>query len=179
MEEFSAHGYVNTTMNAVAARIGMTKGALYGHFASKEELTAAIIRQGDTTWQRIQAECSPSGTPPLPALQAVVTALARALREDIRIKAAYRLMADGAPGGGSAQGFFPDVQRHVAGLVRRAQDAGTISSDNPPGETARLLLAVVLGTHSAALLPPGIGFALGIESAWGMLSDALTASKST
>lgn len=186
MEEFAAHGYGNTTMNAMAARIGMTKGALYGHFASKEELTCAVIRQADAAWQRIQSENSPPGATPLAALRAVVLALARALREDVGLRAAYRLLADGVPGGHAAHGagspahgFFAEAQRHVAALVRRAQDAGEIAPDHPPGETARLLLAVVLGGHSAALLPPGVGFALGIENAWETIALALTGPRPT
>ncbi|MBC3839994.1 TetR/AcrR family transcriptional regulator [Streptacidiphilus sp. 4-A2] len=31
-EEFAVQGYSRTTINAVAARLGMSKGALYGHF---------------------------------------------------------------------------------------------------------------------------------------------------
>ncbi|MFJ6517957.1 TetR family transcriptional regulator [Streptomyces filamentosus] len=66
--EFAAHGYAHTTINGVAARLGMTKGALYGHFASKDLLAAALLRYGEETWTRIHspAPVAGSASPPAP-----------------------------------------------------------------------------------------------------------------
>ena len=40
---FATAGYTATSLEAVAARAGVTKGALYHHFAGKEELFAAVF----------------------------------------------------------------------------------------------------------------------------------------
>jgi AcrR family transcriptional regulator len=41
-ERFAADGYSAASLNAIAATAGMTKGAVYHHFAGKEELFAAV-----------------------------------------------------------------------------------------------------------------------------------------
>lgn len=42
-ELFHERGYAGTSIRHIAERLGMTKGALYYHFASKEELLLAIV----------------------------------------------------------------------------------------------------------------------------------------
>ena len=43
---FAAYGYGGTSMADICQAAGMTKGALYFHFASKEALALAIIDSG-------------------------------------------------------------------------------------------------------------------------------------
>jgi AcrR family transcriptional regulator len=42
---FGADGYVDTSTDEVVARAGVTKGALYHHFAGKEDLFRAVFEQ--------------------------------------------------------------------------------------------------------------------------------------
>jgi len=42
---FVDHGYHGTSIAAIAKAIGLTKGALYAHFSSKEDLLLALIKQ--------------------------------------------------------------------------------------------------------------------------------------
>ena len=42
-EEFLAHGFEGASIRAIAARAGLTSAALYRHFASKEDLFAAVV----------------------------------------------------------------------------------------------------------------------------------------
>ncbi|RMX08375.1 TetR/AcrR family transcriptional regulator [Corticibacter populi] len=41
--EFSEHGYAGTRMDDIAQRAGLSKGGLYAHFASKEQLLEALL----------------------------------------------------------------------------------------------------------------------------------------
>jgi AcrR family transcriptional regulator len=43
-EVFFEHGYGGTSMSAIAARLGGSKGTLYNYFKSKEELFEALVR---------------------------------------------------------------------------------------------------------------------------------------
>jgi AcrR family transcriptional regulator len=43
---FYAHGYENTTLDAVAERLSVTKPFIYSYFSSKTELLAEICRRG-------------------------------------------------------------------------------------------------------------------------------------
>ncbi|BAK66538.1 putative TetR family transcriptional regulator [Sphingobium sp. SYK-6] len=40
---FLAHGYAGTTMSGIAAEVGGSKGTLWNHFPSKEELFTAVL----------------------------------------------------------------------------------------------------------------------------------------
>jgi AcrR family transcriptional regulator len=44
-ELFAAQGFTATGRDAIAERAGVTRGALYHHFASKTELAAAVVEQ--------------------------------------------------------------------------------------------------------------------------------------
>lgn len=44
-EVFAEQGYVNASLDKVAARAGMSKGAVYWHFSSKQDLFLAILEQ--------------------------------------------------------------------------------------------------------------------------------------
>lgn len=44
-EMFAEQGYVNASLDKVASRAGMSKGAVYWHFSSKQDLFLAILEQ--------------------------------------------------------------------------------------------------------------------------------------
>ncbi len=44
-EHFGAHGFADTSIEEIAAAAGVTKGALYHHFANKEALFRAVYEQ--------------------------------------------------------------------------------------------------------------------------------------
>lgn len=43
LAEFATHGFAATRMDDIAARAGLSKGGLYAHFASKEEVFEALL----------------------------------------------------------------------------------------------------------------------------------------
>lgn len=44
-EVFDEHGYDAATISAILERAGLTRGALYFHFTSKEELARGSLRR--------------------------------------------------------------------------------------------------------------------------------------
>lgn len=60
---FASRGFEATTMRDIAAHVGKTPGALYYHFASKDDLLVAVHAQarkwGETTFQDVQASADP------------------------------------------------------------------------------------------------------------------------
>ena len=44
-EVFQEKGYYETSMDEIAARVGIAKGTIYAHFSGKEELVVAIFRR--------------------------------------------------------------------------------------------------------------------------------------
>lgn len=55
LELFAHSGYSGTSMSDIAQRLGITKGALYKHFASKQEILDSIIeRMSKTDFERAE-----------------------------------------------------------------------------------------------------------------------------
>lgn len=144
-EEFATRGYMGTTLLGVVQRTGMTKGALYGHFSSKEDLATALIEEaGDELVERA-AQCAGNGATALDALRENVLDLARHLREDASARSALRLAME-----------VPHLDRHGLGLVERirllltravteAQADRRAIGRCSPETIARLLMSAFLG----------------------------------
>ena len=53
LQLFSVKGYYNTSINDILEATSLTKGGLYGHFKSKEEIWYAVYDQAVTIWKDI------------------------------------------------------------------------------------------------------------------------------
>lgn len=61
---FSQRGYLGTSMSDIANELGMTKGALYKHYTSKQEILDRITaRMGELDRERAQAYQMPDAEP--------------------------------------------------------------------------------------------------------------------
>lgn len=87
---FDRRGYAGATLGEIAAAAGVTKGALYFHFASKEELASEVCGQAERSLRSACAELRAAASP----LQGLIDAgywLVEALGADPVIRAAFRL----------------------------------------------------------------------------------------
>lgn len=64
LAEFSEHGFAATTMDDIARRCGLSKGGLYAHFASKDEIFEALLHRSlaPPQWQGAPAPGVQEGT---------------------------------------------------------------------------------------------------------------------
>jgi AcrR family transcriptional regulator len=53
MQLFSVKGYYNTSISDILAAADLTKGGLYGHFASKEDIWYAVYDEAVSIWKGI------------------------------------------------------------------------------------------------------------------------------
>ncbi|MDC2959357.1 helix-turn-helix domain containing protein [Streptomyces gilvifuscus] len=144
-EEFAAYGYMGTTLLDVVKRTGMTKGALYGHFSSKEELAAALVEEAGAELSLRAARAGRPGPAAADTLRETVLDLTRHLRQDARARSALRLAVE-----------VPCLDRNDHGLVERiclplARAVAQTQADDggagglPPQDVARLLMSVFFG----------------------------------
>ena len=69
---FCVKGYYNTSINDILAATGLTKGGLYGHFASKEDLWYAVYDEALGIWRKIVFRGIQSNADPLERIQTLI-----------------------------------------------------------------------------------------------------------
>ncbi|MBD0695756.1 ScbR family autoregulator-binding transcription factor [Streptomyces sp. CBMA123] len=147
-DAFAGVGFEAASLVDISRRAGVSKGALYFHFVSKQALadgvrTAAGREIGAAALRALRSEDR--------AVQGLIDfsyELARLLREDVVVRAGVRLgrqgpRPDGGPGG-------PDTAwRSLAAVVHRLLDRAERAGELRPGADRRacaeLLTAVVAG----------------------------------
>ena len=64
LELFAQTGYLGTSMSDIAGQLGITKGALYKHYASKQEILSSIVaRMNQMDYDRAEAYEMPETEP--------------------------------------------------------------------------------------------------------------------
>ncbi|MFI9102664.1 ScbR family autoregulator-binding transcription factor [Streptomyces fildesensis] len=87
---FDVAGFQGTSLSDILKEAGVTKGALYFHFASKEALREALVAEQFAVW-------SPFRNVPDPGVQTVIDLLhsmAKSLQENERVRAGIRLVVE-------------------------------------------------------------------------------------
>jgi len=69
---FCVKGYYNTSINDILVATGLTKGGLYGHFASKEDLWYAVYDEALGIWRKIVFRGIQSNADPLERIQTLI-----------------------------------------------------------------------------------------------------------
>lgn len=155
---FARDGYAGTSLNAILRESGVTKGAFYFHFASKEELALAAFRfKQEEILARTRAEVAEPADA-LEELAAVVRTRARIYAEDPSMRAVLRLGAElGATAGpGSEFARFQELTVETfADIVRRGQRQGVIRAGLDPRATGEALLGALIGTDRMSRLLSG------------------------
>lgn len=90
-EVFESIGYERATMARISAAAGVTKGALYFHFATKDELARAVQSRACEGSARVLSGLDRPGVPALQALMDLTHALARLVRHDRVVRAGVLL----------------------------------------------------------------------------------------
>ena len=65
LQLFSVKGFYNTSISDIQQASGLTKGGLYGHFTSKEDIWYAVYDEAVTIWKNIVFKDMRSNTGPL------------------------------------------------------------------------------------------------------------------
>ena len=137
---FARLGYDRARMSDIVQASGLSKGAVYFYFDSKESLAVAVLASRQEKWITGVAEILDAAQPGLPRLRALLPAMLTLHRQDPDAWVISRLSQTLAE---------DDATREVAAAsMRRWIDlvAEVISSADPPEETdPRDLARVVVG----------------------------------
>jgi AcrR family transcriptional regulator len=92
---FDRHGYESTSLSDIVDHAQVTKGALYFHFAAKEDLAQAIMELQAGTSRRLTDEMDARGCSSLEALMRITFGIARLSVEGPIPRAGLRLATGG------------------------------------------------------------------------------------
>ncbi|WP_078889004.1 ScbR family autoregulator-binding transcription factor [Streptomyces sclerotialus] len=146
-EAFKEHGYPAVTLQAVAERASMTKGAVYFHYANKEALAVAVIMEHYARWEPLVSEVRSRGLPPLETLLAVLEGAAEAFRDDVMVQAGARLQIERSLIKADLPVPYVGWQELLTSLITEARDAGQLRADVDPAALARVVVAAFFGSQ--------------------------------
>ncbi|MEX3106553.1 TetR/AcrR family transcriptional regulator [Streptomyces sp. V2] len=144
---FDRHGYESTSLSDIVEHAQVTKGALYFHFAAKEDLAHAIMELQSQAAQRVAGEIDNRGYTSLEALMRFTFGLARLSVEGPISRAGLRLATGGVAVKPPLRHPFSEwlelVTRGLSGAVREAD----IHQDVDIDAVAHSLVCFFVGTR--------------------------------
>jgi TetR/AcrR family transcriptional repressor of nem operon len=147
-EVFAERGYTEASMAELIERSGLTKGAFYFHFSSKEQLALAVIDEKQRQWfDSVQAALGAEARA-IDQFRAVALALVRLHRHDPSAFSVSRLTRDLALAHGGADLVRDHMRTWVgllAGLITQAQADGDLPRGVNADDLAAVLIAVTDG----------------------------------
>lgn len=144
-ELFDRNGFAGTTLADVSRSAGVTKGAFYFHFESKDELAGAIQAEACAL---LRSSVRRTGGSRLPALQTLVNLtheVAGWLSTDPLMRATFRTARECSHRGRPFLDFYLDWQAAIASLLREAQRRGELAGSLDLEDALTLVLAVSAG----------------------------------
>ncbi len=158
---FERRGYVAASISQLVAATGLTRGAFYFHFESKEAVAVAVVQAQAERWPALVEQVERAETEPLRRLLRLAFASAEAIQNDPLVRAAHRLMAERAAVRIELPGTFrwwvDTLSRYLREADRRHQLPdlnrlpGADSPDDPITTLAEYVVARWAGLQQAAL----------------------------
>jgi AcrR family transcriptional regulator len=147
IDVFGEVGYAAAGWGAIIERTGMTKGALYHHFDSKESLAADILKEGSTTLLAAFQNVSGPSSPGLENLLHGAFTIVEVLNSDKTVRAAERLASALNGFNEAAASFYADLASKIAEEARRAISEGDLRKDVDPEVLSEFLVGAMFGTR--------------------------------
>lgn len=160
---FAERGLAHTSLNDLIRASGLTKGAFYFHFPSKEALALAAFRAKQEQLLEGMGAAVPPDQPALDRLVAMLDTRVRLIEADPSLRCVLvlgqELRVDAEPGSEYA-GFQETAIEVLAGLLADGQRDGSVRVDVDPRHEAETLFAAIIGVDALAdLLSGGVDLA--------------------
>ena len=149
-ETFEKQGYVGASLGLIIETAGLTKGALYFHFRSKEELARCIVAEQHAT---SIASVEAIGREQAPAIEQIVMLcheMARQMVHDPIVRAGIRITLELSADEQGPTDPYLDWINTCEQLARRAIVEGDLTPDTDPPRFARFVIGAFTGVQTVS-----------------------------
>ncbi len=140
---FNERGYEATSMDELAARLGVTKSAIYHHVPSKVELLRLALDRALDALFAVTRESAATTGPAIARLEHVVRGSVRVLAAELPFVTLLLRLRGNTDVERTALQRRREFDRIVTGLVRAAEHEGDVRTDVDPALVSRLLFGTV------------------------------------
>ncbi|MEU5580033.1 ScbR family autoregulator-binding transcription factor [Streptomyces huasconensis] len=149
-ELFDRYGYGSTSLSDILARAGSSKGAMYFHFGSKEELAHAVVEEQHRIWTEQAKDLSREEESGLELILQLSRDLAQVLQTNVIVRAGIRLTFENATFHAPKPRIYQDWNTIIAALLERAQQQRELRADVQPQALARVIVSSYTGAQVVA-----------------------------
>lgn len=161
LELFSRNGYSNTTLAMIAEAAGFSRGPIYWHFKSKDELYQAVLTISQEPLERLIARSRKLAKEPAAALEHFVNEWFRLLLDDRWYRQSFEILlnkteltAQMASTLKRERKLTRDMVQLLEELIEQGQHMQDIQHCQPPRALALLLYSSLMGITHTWLLSP-------------------------
>lgn len=150
IDVFGEVGYAAAGWATIIERTGMTKGALYHHFDSKESLAAALITEGSETLLNAFRNVCKLSSPGLENMVHGTFTVNEVLTLDRQARTAERLASALSGYNEAAGNFYGDLAAAMTAQARRAIKEGDLREDIDPQTLSVSMVGAMFGLRLMA-----------------------------
>lgn len=147
---FDERGYDAAALSDILAASGRTKGAMYFHFRSKEQLAIDLVREVVDSWDQVRATIAARGLDPLRTLLVETDAYVSRWTHDVVVRGGSRAMSGTTHFAEQHRAWYADWARGTADHLRAALEQGLLRPATDPDRLSRLVVAASCGHRSFA-----------------------------
>ncbi|WP_016910021.1 ScbR family autoregulator-binding transcription factor [Streptomyces xiaopingdaonensis] len=147
-EEIAEHGFARATLADVSRDAGVTKGALFGHFATKDQLAGAVQSRSQDLLETAVEELTEGEPYILQVLVDLSHFLNTVLRDDPFVRASVRISRERAQGDPTPLDFFSLCFGRLWRLLELARKNGELGPAVADASARALVTAVVSGVET-------------------------------
>ncbi|MGW1596027.1 ScbR family autoregulator-binding transcription factor [Streptomyces sp. NPDC002343] len=142
-EAFADHGYAGASLPVISSRAGVSAGALYFHFTSKDELAKEVEEAAVARVAALADRCRATGRSPLRLLATTMCRLVPAAASDPVVRAGFQLGRDASRKNGARLGEW--WHTWVRELITEAHREGELAPDVRPEVATAAVVAATAG----------------------------------
>ncbi|MEU2765064.1 MULTISPECIES: ScbR family autoregulator-binding transcription factor [unclassified Streptomyces] len=178
-EQFAEQGFVRATLADVSKSAGVTKGALFFHFATKDELADVVQARGRDVLETLVEDLHDPGVSRLQALVDITHSLNDLLRENAFVRASVRITRERTHREPTPLDFYPLWLGRLWQLLDDARRGGELGRTVADVSARTLVTAAVAGVEALAWMGASRQDAeKWLSDLWGLVLPLLTAGDS-